>query len=572
MDVNEFPVTPSPSQEQASSVGDPHPEAPVSLPVRASLIKLSYDESTRLVEAQLVPSHEARPCNIHQLRAMLRDQGLGDLYTADASLEAVVQRANHAEAGVYVVAERRDAAVEWQVSDDKRAVYLTLHKAWGGATVSRERLLQELTDLSVPTRCISYSALDEVLSQGQADRRLIAKAVLPEPGRDSIFESLIKAVRQVAMQEDKTGRVDMHQLHDFVVVEIGEPLMRRIPPTPGTAGVDVVGEPLPAVPGKEVPFDKDCSGAEPDPQDANVLRAAIKGHPVILRQGVRVDPALRVKNVDLTTGNIDFDGSVEVQGNISSGFTLRATGDVVVRGMVEKAVVTAGRDLLINGGVLGENLGRDPEGQLNLVTRLRAGQNFSAKYINLAKVTAGVDLVVREYALQSQLVAGRDLRLGQPTGKGSLIGGHAKAGRAVIANILGSEASVAGEVMVGRLPCKRKLLASLREELTLCEFNIRKLNEALRALIQGPHTKASEDKVNRIRRAQLSLQKRHRRLKALVDRISARLDAASEARVEVKRKLYANVSICIDGVCLIYHGDHGPSHLVRMGTEIISHP
>ncbi len=570
MDVNDIPVTPAPPEEPTTSVGDRQPEAPVSPPIRASLIKLSYDDASRTVEAVLIPSLEARPWNIHRLRALLRDEGLAELYATDAALEAVVQRANQAETGAYVIAERRDAATVWQVSDDKRMVYLTLHPACGGEKVSREQLQQELTDLAVPQDCWLQPELNEALEQGLANRKVVAKALLPEPGVDSVFESLIKPVLSVALQEDETGRVDMHQLHDFVVVEIGVPLMRRVPPTPGKAGINVVGEPLPAVAGKELFFDKDCVGAEADPDDPNVLRATIKGHPVILRQGVRVDPVLRVKNVDLSTGNIEFDGSVEVQGDVTSGFFVRATGDVVVRGMVEKAVVMAGKDLLINGGVLGENRGREPGGQMNLATRLRAGQNFSAKYINLAKVTAGVDLTVREYALQSQLAAGRDLRLGQPTGKGALIGGFAKAGRVLVANILGSEASVAGEVVVGRLPCKRKLRASLREEMAACDANMKKLNEALRTLIQGAHTPASEEKVTRIRRAQRILQKRLGRLKTLEERISARLEAASGAKVEVKRKIYANVSICIDGVGWICHGDHGPGQLIRMGTEIVN--
>src|SRR5690606_18594183 len=132
-----------------------------------------------------------------------------------------------------------------------------------------------------------------------------------------------------------------------------------------------------------------------------------------------------------------------------SGFVLNATGDIVVRGMVEKAIVSAGKDLTINGGVVGEDQGQDAQGRLRLRTHLRAGQNLSAKFINLADVSAAVDISVREYALQSHLNAGRDLLLGQPSGKGILIGGSAKAIRAVVANVLGSEANVAGEVVVG---------------------------------------------------------------------------------------------------------------------------
>src|SRR5690606_22320245 len=125
-----------------------------------------------------------------------------------------------------------------------------------------------------------------------------------------------------------------------------------------------------------------------------------------ISQGVRVDPTLRVENVDLNTGNIDFDGSLEVSGDVTSGFVVQATGDIFIRGTVEKARVEARKNLVVTGGVIGEDLGRDDDNNLILRTHLKAGGTLSAKFVSLAELAAGEDIQVREYVMQSHLRAG----------------------------------------------------------------------------------------------------------------------------------------------------------------------
>lgn len=539
---------------------------------RACHIRFHFDEASRLVEAQLTRSPDAGPVTLHGLREQLEAAGFGAFYAPDASLESVVQKANNGEEGTLVVAEQRDATLEWFVTQEKKALYLTLHRAWGGRPVTRDYLQSELTRLGVPDECVLQVPFDEIVSMGQAERQLLAKAIAPKHGDDTQFQPLTESDRRLTPTEDETGRVDMHQLHDFVVVEPGTPVMRRIPATRGEPGVNVVGEVLEAKPGREFAYAKDCDGTQPADESPDILVASIKGHPVLLACGVRVDPVLKVKSVDLSTGNIDFDGSIEVAGDVTSGFVLKASGDICVRGMVEAARVESGKSLLISGGVMGEDGGQDPQGHALLRTRLRAGQDLSAKFINLAEVSAGRDIVVKEYALQSHLIAGRDLLVGQPSGKGSVMGGRIKAARAVVANILGSEANVATDITVGAAPRKRRLLSQLRRELELAEHNWNKLSATLEAIESGTSAPLPEAKLTRLHTTATALRDRRLRLQALIERVVARQTAGSATCVQVKRQLHANVSVTIDGVRHSYHQDQGPSRLVRSGAELVNRP
>lgn len=556
------------SIQQEASV----PAESASSAVRASTIRFHFDDASRLVEAHLTPSSSAKALSLPGLREQLEAAGFGDFYAPEASLASVVQKANNGEEGTLVVAEQRDATLEWFVTQEKQALYLTLHRAWGGRAVTRDYLQSELSRLGVPDECVLPLPFDEIVAMGQAERQLLAKAIAPQDGEDTQFRPLTESDRSLAPSEDEKGRVDMHQLHDFIVVEPGTPLMRRMPATDGKPGVNVVGEVLEAKPGRELSYTKDCDGTEPSAKSPDILVATIKGHPVMLPCGVRVDPVLKVKNVDLSTGNVDFDGSIEVAGDVTSGFVLKASGDICVRGMVEAARVESGKNLLISGGVMGEEGGQDAQGHTLLKAQLRAGQDLSAKFINLAQVSVGRDLAVKEYVLQSQLSAGRDLLMGQPTGKGSVMGGRAKAGRAVVANILGSEANVATELMVGKAARKRRLMSQLRRELELSEHNWHKLTATLEAIESGQSAPLPEAKLTRLHATATALRRRRLRLQGLIERLAARQGAGSATSVHIKRQLYANVSVTIDGVRHTYNEDQGPSRLVRAGAELVNRP
>lgn len=540
-------------------------------PPRVSIIQLSFDSTTGSVSASLTPDAEASVATLESVRQQLEEAGYGRFYTSDEILQTLVRRANDAEAGDYVIAERRDARLTWRIADDKKAVFLTAVPAYGGKPPERGALLEALQELKVPERCVLRSALDELVAIGQADNLCVAKALEPVQGEDTRFELLVEACKDLQLTEDERGRVDLHQLHEFVVVEPGTPLLRRIPASAGQPGINVAGEELPAKPGRELDMSKDSEGTLTSPDDPNLLVAQIKGHPVAIARGVRVDPTLRVKNVDLSTGDIDFDGSLEVTGDVTSGFVVRATGDIFVRGVVEKADVEARKNLTVLGGVIGEDLGRGADKQLILRTRLRAGGDIAAKFVNLADLVAAGDIVVREYIMQSHLRAGNAISLGQAGGKGCLLGGRAEAAQSLRANVLGSDAGVATEVRIGKPNPKRRLLEALKQAVLQSEHNIQKLAPLLetveqRAAGSGP----SPEKLAKIRLTLDALRQKRLRLKGIVQRLTARQKMSRENFVDVKKALHANVTLTIDGVSCSYQKNLAPRCLVRSGAELVS--
>ena len=76
-------------------------------------------------------------------------------------------------------------------------------------------------------------------------------------------------------------------------------------------------------------------------------------------------------DVDFSTGYLNFLGDINIQGDVISGFTVRAMGSVHVGGVVEAgSTVEAGGDLIVVKGILGDGS-----------TVIRSHRSLFSKYI-----------------------------------------------------------------------------------------------------------------------------------------------------------------------------------------------
>ena len=153
-------------------------------------------------------------------------------------------------------------------------------------------------------------------------------------------------------------------------------------------------------------FSSDMSGVEIDPDDPLLLRAAIAGSPKLINQGVQVNPVVEVDAVDLTTGNINFEGSLQVRGDISATMEVRVTGDVVVNGTMEAALVEAGGNVTVKGGIIGmAEAMQDASGPAR-TAHIVCGGELKARFIENAIISAGQNVEVEREIRQCSIAAG----------------------------------------------------------------------------------------------------------------------------------------------------------------------
>jgi uncharacterized protein (DUF342 family) len=251
-------------------------------------------------------------------------------------------------------------------------------------------------------------------------------------------------------------RADFRELGLLQNVSAGDVLALRIPGRPGNPGVDVYGREVAPKPVRYLPLP--AGRGTVVSEDGLQLLASGEGQVVLGRDGrVAVLPVYHVKgDVDFSTGNIDFRGSVVVMENVLTGFTVKATGNIEVRGIVEAANLVAGGDIIVRGGIQGSTR-----------SSVVADGSVRARYLQNATVRAGTDVIVDDSIMHARVTGTRVRLIGR---RALLVGGSTQAREAVIARIIGSHLATRTPISLGPDAQDEQELLEVLSHIDECEL------------------------------------------------------------------------------------------------------
>lgn len=141
------------------------------------------------------------------------------------------------------------------------------------------------------------------------------------------------------------------------------------------------------------------------------------------------------KDLDISVGNINFDGNVEIMGNIIPNMIVRATGYVKVNGYVEAASIYAGGDVVLAKGIQGGGVsyieaGGDVFAPFFESTTIKCKGCLNSNHILNCDVTAE----------DSVLLSGK---------RGLILGGITRALRYIDATAAGNKAELPTKLILG---------------------------------------------------------------------------------------------------------------------------
>ena len=391
----------------------------------------------------------------------------------------------------FVIAQMRDAELNVEMDESGMEVSAHCTMQEGGEGISLENIVKQLKDIGV-VKGIDKDAIRAFHDRAKKEQpgvsfaEVIAKGSPTGEGTESSFEYLVIPLqdRVLTPQKREDGTLDMHELGDIDSVEKGDLLMRRIPAQAGANGFTVRGESLVSIAPDNVSFDVG-DGTATSPDDANLLIATRKGIPLRSTNGISVSEMLVLKNVDLTTGNVEYDGSIMVSGNVKGGMLVKATKDVIINGFVESGLVEAGGNIVVQQGVIGREIDEDSDLDKNHFTsQLIAKNDISARYAQSAYMEAGRDVAVVSQLLHCHVIADHGVYVGDKGQKKSkLVGGIIKAGKEVSSGEIGSPSNAPMELDFShRLLAITEELRATRKENVVKKELIEGLREALEEL------------------------------------------------------------------------------------------
>jgi len=276
----------------------------------------------------------------------------------------------------------------------------------------------------------------------------IAKGIKPTDGKDGYIEYKFNMSAKPQFIPEDGHSVDYKAAMQIALVKAGDILADVIPPTEGKDGMDVRGEPLKAENGSPAKY---FLGEGLEEKDGHLI-ATTAGTPSVKDGLITIRRSYILQgDVDLSTGNINFPGTVVIHGNVTDGFEVVSEENIVVNGLIAGAKIKAKGYVKCAGGIQGN-------GRAEIIS----GSYITAKFINAATVVAEGDILVTKNAMHSNISCLGELRLG-----GSIIGGVATVFKSVECAELGSETGTKTIVNIRthyRQEKARKLVNSIIEE------------------------------------------------------------------------------------------------------------
>lgn len=512
-------------------------------------LTLAMSGDGRKLLARYTPLDDKTPIDSEWIKQKIAEAGFEQLFLFDAALAQLLrQYATACEPFSLEIGEVRDAAVTVEVTPDKMAAYLTITPPCGGKAATREQISLALADKQVVSGILT-DEIEQILATGVAQRLLAAQGRAVANGEDGKLLCLIEVVKERHPRLDEHGIANYRDLGGIATIRQGERLMQKIPPAPGEAGENVLGQTIPAKPGKEAMFAPQLKGAMADPEDPAFLIAEISGQPLLVKNGMTVEPTITLGTVDLSTGNVDFEGTVNITGDVHAGMTVRASGDIHVGGTVEAAVLDAGGDVVVKGGIIGHGQVHEhpDDNKKTMIARVHSGASCSAHFIENASVEAGDSILVDELVMQSELAAVNQIVVGKPgSGHGSIIGGLVEATLLVQAGAIGSSAGVKTRVAVGTNPY---LLEKLRHASKQLEAKTKELDEIVKLLtfIEEHPERVKPEIRHKAENTHVALLQKIELAQQYKDELNQQLELSEDAKVAVEKTVFGNVQIEIGG-------------------------
>jgi len=268
---------------------------------------------------------------------------------------------------------------------------------------------------------IDEKLVEQQLSASDPVEIAIGKGIKPEDGKDGYIEFKIDMSAKPQFIPKDDHAVDYKKAMQITLVNVGDILADVVPPTEGEDGMDVRGSPIKANDGSKARY---FLGDGVEEKDCHII-ATVAGTPSVQEDVIMVHRHYVLQgDVDLSTGNINFPGTVVIQGNVTNGFEVISEENVVVNGLISGAKIRAKGYVKCAGGIQGKS-------------EITAGSFVAATFVSAATIVAEGDIVITKDILHSNISCLGELRLG-----GSIIGGIATVFKGVECRELGSESGV----------------------------------------------------------------------------------------------------------------------------------
>ncbi|MGE4319578.1 MAG: DUF342 domain-containing protein [Deferribacterales bacterium] len=288
-----------------------------------------------------------------------------------------------------------DARIAVHISDDGMQAELTMFPAINkGKTLDTNAIERYLTiDKRLNKELLRWDNVrhaEQYFNSGYIVEDILVAEGMPKEDGEDAWIRLHFEIEERRPKELASGSVDYREINHIITAEENQMLISYHPETKGTDGMKVTGEKIPAVKGKKLVIHKGKNVHYDEERQGFI--ATEGGHVIFQNNRLSVNPIYSVSgDVDYSVGNITFDGTVSVSGDVLSGFSINAK-NIIVWGVVRDACLTAKDDITVKTGI--KSSGK---------CVVKAGHEVFAGFIENAEVYADNAINIKYHCLNSKL-------------------------------------------------------------------------------------------------------------------------------------------------------------------------
>lgn len=433
------------------------------------------------------------------------------------------------------------------LSPDHLEAYITVKKFPTDAAVTKEDIEKTLKQGNVVYGILEEAVNSAIIPENWGSPVLVAIGTPPVNGKDGVILYKYKADTKAGIPKQLSdGRTDYYNLKQIYCVAEGDVLAVITDCVPGQPGISVSGEVIPPKEGKAV-YVKPGKNVELR-DDNHIVVATTDGHVIIKGNTFNVTKVYRIDgDVNFNTGNIMFNGSVVITGNICEGFRVLADGNVEVMNIISGGFVECSGELRVKNGIVGKNK-----------SVIKAGGSVITKFIENSIIESGIDVEVSEGIMHSTVSASNNVSV---TGKGVIVGGLVRAGQEISCRIAGSNLATATELEAGINPNLRKEHNRLTKLIQSKEADHLKSCQILNylrniRLDKGELSTEQSDILVRVNKSQDSLSREIEELKNILQRTEALVLRSEHGKINIEDIVHSGVRITIGSDVLFIRDDY----------------
>lgn len=431
--------------------------------------------------------------------------------------------------------------IHFSISDDKmEAAIAGFDSAWykdSSFDISVAWIQAEMKRCSIKA-AISEDAVKKIsemiIAHENLNGTVVCHGVAPEGGKEPyIFQSYKEsAIRSTADMDNDS--VNLRDLQQRTLVKGGQLIAELRYKKPPRNGSNVYGDIV-------EPLQNDnmiIHIGEGVQQKGRRFYATHDGVPVIGDDAISLSKTMIFNgDVNLRTGNIRFDGPVEITGSIDNGSVVEVTGDLVIHGTVRGAFVKAGGSITVYAGIVTGNQGK-----------IFAGGDISAEFVENSSITCRGNLKVGKAILNCNVVSNGSIEVRAKDGV--LAGGKIICREQVRAANLGFRRGALTELVVGidwriarRIEIRRARLANLEKASQDYRQNLREIVQKSRNQMAAKHKLLKDELQSKLGRIRPIIE----RMEKFIQESTAQLTFNPNAKIMVDDQLVSNVQLQLCG-------------------------